>query len=204
MSIEMPDIVKTLDDLNGFDEVMRIMKEGVPDATKGPLDSVMGPIGTIIDTYTTGKGVTELYEGFTEDGTDAHDDLEIVDGVHDVLDGGSGLLGNLPGPWGAGFKAFNAGFTVGDMIAPYVFNDAKYEGAQSVPIPENGEFHAETGNESIDEVIDGVHDIADGNYLAGALDIADGATGMLSPIIPGGPIIEGAKDLWEWKFGDDD
>jgi hypothetical protein len=218
MSIEMPDILKTFDDLNSFDEVNRILKSpealkaikpfekftgNVDDIAKGPLDKVMGPIGTAFDLYNTYTGVDNLHEGFTEDGTDAMDDVAIVDGVHDLLDGGSGLLGNVKGPVGAVAKAFNAGFTVGDMIAPYVFNDAKYEGARTETIPENGEFHAETGNESVDEIIDGVHDISDGNYLDGALDIADGATGVLSPIIPGGGVIEGVKDLWEWGSGEE-
>jgi hypothetical protein len=221
MSIETPGFIKALDDLNGFDEVKRILEsteaakdykqvENLKKVTKGPLDKVMGPIGTAIDTYSTIKGGVEIHEGLTDDGTDAHDDIAIVDGIHDLVDGGSGLLGHVPGSFGAAAKAFNAGFTVGDMIAPYVYNDADHEGRQMIDVPENGEFHAETGNESVDSIIDGAHNIDDGNYGEAALDIAEGGVGVLSAMAnPAGSVVADVVGdigggLYKWATDDDD
>lgn len=202
----MPDVIGWMDKLNDADEMTRAFKllpkvaDDLNDISKGPLDEVMGPIGTGLDLISLGSGAKSLYDGAT--GDTGHEDLAIVDGIHDVLDGGLGLGGHLPGQMGWLAKAASAGFTVGDMIAPYVYNDAQYEGERMVEVPEDGEFHAETGNESVDEVLEGVRDIADGDYLDGALDIADGATGIASGFVPGLGAVEGVKDMYEYFSGE--
>jgi len=205
---EVDDLVKALDDLNGFDEVKKLLQNGgdvpwngkPPDVPKGPLDKVMGPVGKAIDFYTTAKGSYQVAEGI-----DSDDDVEVVDGVHDLLDGGSGLLGDLPGPWGAAMKAFNAGFTVGDYAAPYVYNDAAYEGARSEAPSEDGQYHAHTGNETVDGVIDGTRMISNGDYVDGGLEIADSALdGAEAMGIPGAATINSGVNLAKWAFSDDD
>lgn len=173
-------------DLQGFDEVRRIAETAgdvawnadvLPDIAKGPLDDIMGPIGTAIDLYNVGHGTYDIAEGIDQD-----DGIQILDGIHDTIDGSTGVLGNLPGSAGAAFKAFNAGFTVGDFIAPYVYNDAAYEGERYEAPDEDGLYHARTGNETIDHGIDAVRKVSNGDYAGAAEEVAEGAIGSV-PIV---------------------
>jgi hypothetical protein len=73
-------------------------------------------VNAVIDGAKLGVGSAKLGLGLSNG-----DAVQSLEGFHDVLDGGSGLLGNLPGPAGALAQAFGAGFSLGDMVAPDLF-----------------------------------------------------------------------------------
>jgi hypothetical protein len=151
---------RTLIDTLGIGEAASIAK-GAKDWIPGGgytagADKVMGPLG-----YVT-SGIDLLSGGWNlAKGVDTGDTNALMDGVHDTVGGTAGMLGNVPGPVGAVAKAFSAGYTVGDWIAPTVFGSEKEANAPHMEqVPADGVFKPSTGNSWIDKGLDvlGVRD----------------------------------------------
>jgi hypothetical protein len=181
---EVEDLFKYIKDMHGLDDARRVF-QGVKSS---PVGDALGPVSTFLDSYNMTSGSLEMGSGVSDG-----DGVEFLDGLHDFLDGGSGLLGNAPGPVGAAAKAFNAGFTIGDYAAPIVFNDVQ---ERTEAPSEDGEYHAHTGNETIDGTIDGARMISDGNYVDGGVEIADSVLdGAEAMGIPGAGMLSTGVDV---------
>ena len=138
---------KAMDVLN-IGEVGSLMKTG-EGFTHGA-ESVLGPIGTVLSAYDTAKGGYEAAEAI-----DKGDGAEGWSAGHDLLSGGAGLLGNIPGPVGQVAKSFGAGMAVGDMAAPYVFGSEEEDNKPHMEaIPADGVFKPTTGNSYVDGALD--------------------------------------------------
>ncbi len=146
-------------DLVGIGEAISIgatAKDMIPGAGLTPgADKVMGPLGMITSGIDLATGGYSLGTGIAKsmDGQDAG--VEYCDAAHDLLGGGAGMLGNVPGPVGAVAKSFSAGFAVGDMIAPHVFGSEEEDNKpHTETIPEDGVFKPSTGNQYVDGALD--------------------------------------------------
>jgi hypothetical protein len=121
-----------------------------PSVLTGGADKVLGPLGYIT------SGIDLLSGGYNvAKGIDTGDGVTTTDGVHDLIGGTAGMLGNVPGPVGAVAKAFSGGFAIGDMIAPHVFGTEEEDNKPHMEtIPEDGVFKPSTGNKYVDGALD--------------------------------------------------
>jgi hypothetical protein len=128
-----------------FDVVRRIARGG---GKAGGVDVPgLSAVSTLIDGYNVVTGTSSLVDGIREGDTQTG-----LEGVHDLLDGGSGLLSNAPGQLGAGAAAFGGGFALGDLMAPFIFSDV---GEHDNDGPDaDGVYRPSTGNGCIDWIID--------------------------------------------------
>lgn len=152
-----------------------------------------------------GLGSVEVAKGITDIATDEGYGGQTLDGIHDILTGGSDIVGGIAGEntqIGAAAKGFGAGMKIGDAIAPFVFHDAATSGTHTQAIPENG-FRAGTGNASVDGILHGVQDLGNGDYRGAAGNLLEGAGGALQLAVdPVGAIASqtlsgGIASLWE-------
>ncbi len=151
--------VRSAADAVGIGEAISIARSG--DGLTPGADKVMGPLGIAMSGIDMVTGMGSLGKGIrkTSDGQDGG--IDYCDAAHDLLAGGSGLLGNAPGPAGALAKAFGGGFAIGDMLAPHVFGtEAEDNKPRMEQIPEDGKFKPSTGNKWVDKGLDvfGVRD----------------------------------------------
>ena len=141
-------------DVLGMGEAVSIAKgakDWVPGAGFTPgADKLMGPLGYLTSGIDLVSGGWNLAKGIDND-----DGVAVTDGVHDIVGGTAGLLGNVPGPVGACAKAFSAGYAVGDMIAPLVFGSEEEDNKPKMEqVPEDGVFKPSTGNKYVDGALD--------------------------------------------------
>jgi len=113
-------------------------------------DKVLGPLGTAASAVDLASGGFNLAKGI-----DQGNDAATMTGVHDLLGGTAGMLGNVPGPVGAVAKAFSGGYALGDMIAPTVFgSEEEANKPHTEAVPEDGVFKPTTGNRVVDGALD--------------------------------------------------
>lgn len=127
-----------------FDYVRRLSRGGKGGGFEIP---GMTAVNAVLDGYNVINGTGTLIDGIAD--SDAQTGLE---GVHDIIDGGAGLLSNAGGELGVGAAAFGAGYGAGDLIAPLFFDDVG-EGDNDGP-DEDGVYHPSCGNSVIDSIIE--------------------------------------------------
>jgi hypothetical protein len=137
------DVAGKAKDLLGLGEVGMMMGTGATDVLTPGAEKVLGPAGAALDTYTLLSGVGEMAGGLEEEYSP-----ETWSGLGKVISGASGGLGNIPGPTGAVAKAFGAGYTLGDWMAPLVYGSE--EGSRVETVPEDEIFKPTTGNAVVD------------------------------------------------------
>ena len=164
---------------NGWKPAEELDPMGKYDAPKtepNGLTTGFGLLNGIRDTYKAWSGNQELDEGIAEGNAD-----KSLEGTHDLLEGGSGVLANLDNQVGALAKSFGMGFSFGDAIAPSVFG-----GSNDSVKDKNGQYYGHTGNGAIDDMIDGGHELSNGDYTEGAKDAALGAWDATEAIVETG------------------
>ena len=140
---DVKEIATTAKDLLGIGEVGMMLGTGSTDVLTPGAEKVLGPLGAWMDTLTLASGVDQMAGGLEEDYNP-----ETWSGLDKVISGGAGDLGNIPGPAGAVAKAFGAGYTIGDWIAPLVYGSE--EGGRTEQVPEDEIFEPTTGNAVVD------------------------------------------------------
>jgi hypothetical protein len=146
-------------DMLGIGEAFSIAK-GAKDWIPGAgfsegADKFLGPLGNAVSLFDVGNGAHQLWKGLSAGPDSASSDLSIMGGIHDVIGGGAGLLGNLPGPAGAVAKAFSAGYAVGDFIAPHIFGSEEEDNKPKVIEADHDHvFKPSTGNKWVDKGLD--------------------------------------------------
>lgn len=140
----------------GASIVKEVAEAAGSEGVAGGAGKVAGVAGTIAGGLQIGKGIGEVA---TDDGYGG----KTLDGIHDMLAGTASTVGSAGGASPAGMvaKAFGAGFSVGDMIAPTVFGDMKNTGTHYENADQ--EFHASTGNRAIDWIA-GTGDYTNGRW----------------------------------------
>src|SRR5262245_57174916 len=120
---------------------------GVRSVGDMPGGGALGKMGMALDAINLGKGGGELAYGLNEDGFGSDDTWQ---GIHDILSGGSGLLGELgPNPVSKTVGAsFSTGMAIGDLMAPVIFGAGDENASKQ---NEQGDWEPSTGNEFIDE-----------------------------------------------------
>jgi hypothetical protein len=131
--------------------IAKTAKDWIPGSGFTPgADKLLGPLGIATSAIDLVGGGYNLVNGIQNDNS-----LDVVDGIHDLIGGTAGGLGNVPGPVGAVAKSFGAGFAVGDAIAPLIFGSEEEDNkAKMVDIPEDGKFKPTTGNSWVDAGLD--------------------------------------------------
>lgn len=121
-------------------------------------------------------GTVDMVSGFADIATDEGYGGQSLDGIHDILSGGTGIVGSMleDTPAGAVAKGIGAGIDIGDALAPTIFNEGATEGTHMRETPQDGNWRAGTGNASVDGLIHGAEDIAGGNFGQGATELATG------------------------------
>lgn len=109
------------------------------------------------------NGAGNLAQGLAQDGFSSD---KTWDGIHDLLHGGAGALGDKGGasPLGKVAKAFTFGMDIGDAIAPMIFGDKDEHGSKTEEVPADGVFKPSTGNKTIDAAVEGIGDA--GKFVA--------------------------------------
>jgi hypothetical protein len=122
-----------------------------------------GPLKDAAEVVSSGL---EIGKGVGEIATDQGYGGKSLDGLHDILTGGAGAIDALAptgSPLQLGAKAFGLGMNIGDAIAPTIFGEKDEKGPKQEEIPEDGVFHASTGNSAVDWVC-GTGKYTDGRF----------------------------------------
>ncbi len=113
-------------------------------------EKALGPLNVLLDGYKVTNGIGDLYGG------EANGDPErMVKATHDIMDGGSGLVGTFGGSTlGPLAGAFGGGLAFGDFIAPSLMGDINDRNhAHFEEIPEDGIFKPTSDDWLIDTVM---------------------------------------------------